>query len=269
MPVLLDLGCCPAGSTPERVVRDRGGKAVVVAPVEPAGLRHDEQPDPDGWVGHVADLVGLHPQALAAGCPVPLAEHVLTWARVAQELDADRWDAVVVPAPGALAVALLEAPAVLLRTLDARLDALAGTVGDDAEAARRVAGLLVLRPRLRALADVAAGASLAGHTARHREHGCDRAVVGLGTVDPADPTAPPRPGLGVRTGDGDLLWWLEVPAGTLPDVHREEDRLLVRVGSAWRELALPPALTRCRATAATVVADRLEVRFTPDPDSWR
>ena len=42
----------------------------------------------------------------------------------------------------------------------------------------------------------------------------------------------------------------------------------MRAGTARRTFRLPAALARCEVRAATVVADRLEVLFVPDPDAW-
>jgi len=268
-PVLLEPGCCPAGTGAAAAVQRCGGKAVVVPPVRGAGLlRDDGSPDADGWPWRVADVVGLDRHAVVAGCPVPLADAVTTWSRVADEVGTDRWDVVVVPLELARPAELVEGPEVLLRVLDARLNALAASVGEDPGTAAHVAGLLRLRPDVVALAEVAGAACGFGTAGQHHGHGCGRpALLGLPAV-PA-PGAQPQPARGVRAEGTAFIWWLELPEGADPQLHQEGDRLVVRVEQLQRSFRLPAALTRCRPEAATVVADRLEVRFEPDPDAWR
>ncbi|MGJ7441399.1 hypothetical protein [Aquipuribacter sp. MA13-6] len=267
--VLLEPGCCPAGSGAAAALERAGGKSVVVAPRPGAGLlRDDGSLDADGWPWRVADVVGLPRAAVTAGCPVPLADAATTWARVAEELAEDRWDAVVVPSGGARAAELVEGPGLLLRVLDARLQALAPSIGDDPRDAASAAGLLDLRPGVAALAAVAAGVTGLGSTVQHARHGCrGTAVLGLPRV--SGPGAAPEPTTGVRPDGAALLWWLELPGGADPDLHQEGDALVVGLEGVRRTFRLPAALTRCRVVAATVVADRLEVRFEPDPDAWR
>ncbi|WP_380168595.1 hypothetical protein [Jannaschia sp. R86511] len=269
--VLLEPGCCPAGAAAVAVER-AGGKAVRVRPATGGSpLREDGTPDAGGWAWRVADVVGISREALLAGCPVPLADAVTTWARAAEEVDAGRWDAVVVPVGSGAAVALLEAPGVVLRVLDARLDATAGAVGDDRVAAAQVAAWVQLRPGFAALADLAGSVGTWGTRARHGAHGCAGAAgLGLPTLDalggPAEPTQ------GVRTGDGRLVWWLELPAGAEPELHQEEDRLVVVTGGSRRTFRLPAALRRCHVRGAAVVDHgprQLEVVFEPDPQAWR
>lgn len=276
--VVLDLACCPAGSAPERTVRRAGGKAVVlaaagVAPVVPTEVcdgEGDVAGDPVAWGWQVAGLLGLHREAVVAGCPVPLADEATTWARVADELAGDRWDVVVLRAAPAGVGRLVEAPEVLVRVLDARLDALAAAVGADPHAAAEVATLLDLRPRLLALRSTAGAAVVVGHPHQHREHGCSRpGALAVASVDRDDPVSAQRPATGVRRDGDGFVWWLDLPAGEVPQLHREDDRLLVATGAQQRTLPLPSALARCAVRAATVVADRLEVRFAPDPDAWR
>lgn len=267
--VLLEPGCCPAGSGAVVALERAGGKAVAVAPRPGAGLlRDDGTLDVDGWSWRVADVVGLPREVVTAGCPVPLADAVTTWARVVEEQAGDRWDAVVVPLGGVRATELVEGPGLLLRVLDARLQALAPSIGDDPRDASRAAGLLDLRPDVAALAAAASALCGLGRSDQHALHGCrGTAVLGLPRV--GGPGETPQPTTGVRTDGTGLLWWLELPAGADPELHQEGDRLLVALEGVQRGFRLPAALTRCRVVAATVVADRLEVRFEPDPDAWR
>lgn len=208
---------------------------------------------------------------MACGVPVPLAHCLLTWAEVRRELDADRWDVVVVQVPPAGAGELLDAPDLLLRVLDARLDALAPGVGADPAAASEAADLLALRPDLLAARAVAETAAAVGHPEQHL--GCDRpGSLGLPTVDhrsPADPGGRARPAVSVRADGDGFVWALALPPGAVPVLARDGDRLAVRAGTARRTFRLPAALARCDVRAATVVADRLEVRLEPDPDAWR
>ena len=213
-------------------------------------------------------LVGLHPAALAAGVPVPLAHHLLTWSDVRRELDADRWDLVVVRVHPDVVADLVQAPDLLLRVLDARLDALASTVGYDPVDASQAADLLALRPELVAARAVAEVACAGGHPAQHE--GCDRpGALGLATVDAQDPTAAPSPATAVRADGDGFVWHVAVPVGVEPELAHQGDRLAVRVGDQRRTFRLPAVLTRCRVRAARVVAGRLEVRLDPDPDAWR
>lgn len=272
--VLLEPGCCPAGTGAAAAVHRSGGKAVVVVPLRGPGspgedlLRDDGSVDADDWPWRVADVVGLDRHAVVAGCPVPLADAARTWARVGDEVGTGRWDVVVLPLAGARAEELLEGPDVLLRVLDARLHALAPSVGEDPWVAARVAALLRLRPDVVAIAGTAGAACALGTVAQHGRHGCtDPAVLGVPAVP--GPGAPAQPCRGVRAEGDDLVWWLDLPAGADPLLHRQGDRLLVQVGGLERSFRLPAALTRCRATAARVVAHRLQVRFEPDPDAWR
>jgi hypothetical protein len=276
--VVLDLGCCPVGSAPQDAFRDAGAKAVVVAgPAETVGdplsregaVRDDGTVDVDSWAWRLADLLGLHREALLAGCPVPLAAEAQVWARVADERDADRWDAVVVPVTSAGAGPLLDAPSLLLRVLDARLDALAPLVGDDPAAATQVASLLGLRPALQRLVAVAAVAVGAGDRAAHAHHGCVRpGGLALGSIDPGS-GALARPGTGARADGDAFVWWAELSGDSLPGLHREGGLLAVEADGCSRTLALPAALARCDTDSAVVVDGRLEVRLVPDPDAWR
>lgn len=282
--VVLDLGCCPAGSSPERTVRGAGGKAAVVTAHGPdvsasrcdSGSRSDvgDVGDsgvvPVAWGWRVAGLLGMHREAVVAGCPVPLAAQVTTWAAVAEELAADRWDLVVLRvAPGA-AGRLLEAPEVLLRVLDARLDGLAAAVAADPGVAVEVEALLELRPLLLPLRATARGTAAVGSPRQHGDHGCPRpGALAVAGVDARDPLGSPRPVTGVDADGDGFVWWLELPPGQVPLLHREDDRLLVETAGQRRTLSLPAALARCTTRAATVVGDRLEVRFAPDPGAWR
>lgn len=270
--VVLDPGCCAAGSQPEEAFRSAGGKALVLTAAT-GGRLHDEPDDaghPDGWSWRVADLLGLHRQAVLAGCPVPLARVASTWAAVVDEVATDRWDAVVLPVPARETPELLDGPRLLLRVLDARLDDLAGAVGDDPQAAAQVAALLGLRPPLAELVAVAAAAVGLGGADEHRRHGCARpGGLAVPTLRRDDVTGAPLPAVGVRSDGDGYVWWVRVAEGAVPQLHHEVDRVLVTVGRERRMLPLPAALTRCTVRAATVVGDRLEVRFVPDPDAWR
>ncbi|MFC3688399.1 hypothetical protein [Aquipuribacter hungaricus] len=285
--VVLDLGCCPAGSQPGTAVRRAGGKVLELATGPDAGpdagpavdvastpgaadsLRLGAPPaDPDGWEGRVARLLGLHAGAVAAGVPVPLADHVVTWARVRRELEADRWDVVVLAVAPYAVPALVEAPAVLLDVVDARLDALAPGAGTDPSAASQLVELLDLRPALVAARDLAEGAAAAGHPGQHQ--GCDRpGSTGLATVDRDDPAGPPVRSVRVEADGDGLVWSVALPRGLRPVLAHDGRRLRVGTGPARRTFRLPAALTRCEVRAARVVADRLEVRFEPHPDAWR
>lgn len=266
--VVLDLACCSLGRAPECQVRVSGGKAVVATTAP--HRRGDEQTEVASWSWQVADLVGTRREAVLAGCPVPLAAELSTWVGVAAELDADRWDAIVVPVPPARVGDLLDAPALALRILDARLASLAPLVGTQPAAAKDVARLLALRPRLLSLRAVADAAVGAGSVADHARLGCDRpGGIALGWVDPADLAGSGAQGTGVRRAQDELVWWAWLGSAAEPDLCREDDRLLVRVGSELRTLTLPPALVRCQVVDAVVVVDRLEVRFRPDPEAWR
>jgi arsenite-transporting ATPase len=53
------------------------------------------------------------------------------------------------------------------------------------------------------------------------------------------------------------------------DLTRTGDELAVTVGGHRRVLALPSALRRCTVVGARLAADRLVVRFEPDPELWR
>lgn len=281
--VVLDLGCCPAGSQPGSAVRRAGGKVLELAagpddgphpgPDRGAGgaegLRLGAPAeDPDGWEGRVARLLGLHAGAVAAGVPVPLAEQAVTWARVRRELEADRWDVVVLAVAPHEVPALVEAPALLLDVVDARLGALAPAAGTDPSAASQLVELLDLRPALLAARDLAEGAAAAGHPGQH--DGCDRpGSTGLATVDRGDPAGPPVRAVRVDADGDGLVWSVALPPGVRPVLAHDGRRLRVGAGGARRTFRLPAALTRCEVRAARVVADRLEVRFEPHPDAWR
>ena len=258
-----------------------GGKAVVLparSRLDPAGSDagsdgaeagdHVGVSNPAGLVQALARLVGLHPEALAAGVAVPLAHHLLTWSDVRRELAADRWDLVVLQVRPAAVADLVQAPDVLLRVLDARLGRLAPRVGSDPVGASRAADLLALRPELVAARAVAEAACAGGHP--HQHEGCDRpGTLGLATVDAQDPTAGPSPATVVRADGDGFVWHLVVPTGVEPELARQGDRVAVRVGDQRRTFRLPAVLTRCRVRAARVVTGRLEVRLDPDPDAWR
>ena len=83
----------------------------------------------------------------------------------------------------------------------------------------------------------------------------------------------PEPGADLvqvaRDADGFLLS-LALPLARRDelDLARSGDELVVTVGGHRRVLALPSALRRCTVAGAVLVADRLEVRFRPDPDLW-
>ena len=225
-------------------------------------------PEATGVTQALARLVGLHPTALAVGVPVPLAHRLRTWSDVRHELATDRWDLVVLRVRPGAAADLVQAPDLLLRVLDARLDAMAPTVGSDPGDAVLTADLLALRPELLAARAVAEAACSAGHPAQH--DGCDRpGALGLATVDAHDPTGRSVPAVAVRADGDGFVWQVAVPAGSEPEVWHQRDRLAVRVGDQRRTFRLAPALTRCRVRAARVVAGRLEVRLDPDPDAWR
>lgn len=303
--VVLDLGCCPAGSRPERAVRRGGGKAVVLDAAQPVDLHpgldsplhplpgsspdgvHDpsdrsSDASPDGssrasaragrdvagWLGRVAGVVGMDPAAVAAGVPVPLAHHLVTWADVRRESEHDRCDVLVVRVAPREAVGLLDAPDLLLRTLDARLEALAPAVGADAGVASEVAGLLALRPDLLAARALADGACVTGATPAHGGHGCP-GLLGAPAVEVDEPTGDVLAGTEVRPVGEGFVWCVAVPPGSVPRLARDGDRVVVAAGEQRRTLRLPAALARCRARAATVVADRLQVHLAPDPDAWR
>ncbi len=294
---MLDPGCCPAGSYPEEAFRAAGGKALRLQPAPSTGdgvheglddaAVHDgpldgggggeggegDGPgglDGGGWLWRVADLLGVHREAVLAGCPVPLAGAVRVWSVVAQEVETGRWDAVVLPTTAAVAGPLVDAPELLLRVLDQRLDGLAGAVGQDPRAAGHTASLLALRPCLAGFAAVAAAAVVMGGTQEHDGHGClQRGGLGLPRLLRHDPAGAAVPAVGVARETDGYLWWVQVPAGTVPELVHEVDRMSVTVAGQRRRLRLPAALRRCTVRAATVVGDRLEVRFLPDPDAWR
>lgn len=263
---MLDLACCAAGSDPAGAIRAAGGKAVVIPPGDPQLRDHALQPH--AWTWQVADAVGLHREAVRAGYPVPLAREMSTWAEVDTELRSDRWDAIVIQVSPPQVANLLEAPELLLRIVDARLDRLAGSVGDDRTAAIEVATLLQVRASLPDLVRTANSAAGYGAATQHRQQGCSR-PGGLGLASIGHSASQDREGHGVRTDDGSYIWWVVVPDGSLPELHREGDRLVVRAGEQRRTFSLPGALARCEVRAARVVGDRLEVSFELDLDEWR
>ena len=73
----------------------------------------------------------------------------------------------------------------------------------------------------------------------------------------------------VRTPDGFLLS-LALPLARRDelDLARSGDELVVTVAGHRRVLALPSALRRCTVAGASLVDDRLQVRFEPDPALW-
>lgn len=245
-----------------------GGKARVVVAAAPEDVHPASDRDPSGWAGRVARLVGTTPEAVAAGVPVPLAHSLLTWSEVRRELEADRCDVAVVRVAPHLVGELVDAPDLLVRVLDARLDALVSAVGADPAAASEAAELVALRPELLLARTVAEAAAAAGHAEQH--DGCARpGSLGLPSADRDDPAGPARSAVTVAAeGDG-FVWTVTLTPGGPPRLARDGDRLVVRCGTSRRTFRLPAALARCDVRAATVVADRLEVHLEPDPDAWR
>ena len=251
--VLLRPGCC-VSTAPDAVVRalEAAGLKAVQVPVGPSAE--------DGARGALADVLGLAGAAVRAGCPVPFATELATWRRVRDELDADRWDVVLVATAGAAAaVELVGAPERLLPVLDARLDEAAPDGGSPG----LVQELLALRREAADQRSLVRAAVVV--------HACDDpagALLGLPLVDGADPLGDPVAVHGVEADGPGYRWWLRV--GGPVEVHRVgDDTLEITSGSVRRGFRLPGALRRCGVQSASVRAGVLQVRFVPDADRWR
>ncbi|WP_336922663.1 hypothetical protein [Aquipuribacter sp. SD81] len=299
MRVLLAVDCCPAGARVPGTVRRAGAKAVVVDAGSHAGeglavlgatvdgadaAREATGADgvdgaedvrvPLAWAARLAGVLGLHADVVAAGLPVPLAGPLTVWDLVAGHVEDARADAVVVTVGAADVLRLVDAPALAVRVLDARLDRLAAPAVDDPAAASALGEALALRRAARALATVAGTAAVVGAASEHAAHGCTRPLLGLDRVAEADPLAAPAPASGVRVEAAGYTWWCDLPSPEPPRLEHDGTALHVRVPGAERSFVLPAALTRCDVEAAEVVLDpaagpRLEVRLRPDPDLWR
>lgn len=255
--VVLRPGCCAATGPADvptllRALAAAGRKAVQV-PAAPSAEDDDARLE-------LAAVLGLARGAVQAGCPVPFATEVGTWRRVRGELEADRWDVVLVATSGhAEAVELVSAPERLLLVLDARLD----EVGPDGASPALVHDLLTLRREAAEQLRVAAAATVLA--------GCDEpagALLGLPLVPAGDPLGEAVPVHGVDAEGRGYRWWLRV--GGPVEVHRVgEDTLEITSGTVRRGFRLPGALRRCDVQSATVRRGVLQVRFVPDAERWR
>lgn len=276
--VVLARSCCAGPAAHEDAAAAvlsavaRQGRKAVLLPRAGHGSRPDgEQDVPDTRPTQLARALGLCDLVVRAGCPVPFLDVLRTWSAVLAELDADRWDAVVLQAGDTSSTLdLLDGPRRLLGVLDARLDDLGATGAPDV-----VADLLALRSRtarMRSRLDEA-GVFVAG--------GCSEPaapLLALPVLDPDDPFATGGQTQGVRVeGDG-WRWWLRT-SGPVDAQHVDEPRveafrvgdelLEVSLGGLSRTFRLPAALGRCVVTGARMSGGVLEIGFEPDVERWR
>lgn len=238
--------------------------SVVLAAVDAAGLKAvtllRRPADEDEVRLPLARAVGLPRSAVLAGCPVPFAAGLAVWRGVQEELDAGRWDAVVVPAGHcAAAVELVAVPERLLDVLDARLD----EIGPDGGSAGLLDDLLRLRRETAGLLPIVRSAMVVAGCAEP-----EASLLALPLVQASDPLGATTATCGTeREGDG-YVWWLRV--GGPVEVHRAgEGTLEVTLGDARRAFRLPAALRRCAVQGAAVRHGVLRVRFAPDAERWR
>lgn len=253
--VVVRPGCCAAATDAADVVQ-----ALTAAGRKVVEVSDGPSVDDDDVRVALAGALGLSRGAVLAGCPVPFAAELGTWRQVRAELDADRWDVVLLSTgSAAAAVGLVGAPERLLRVLDARLDETVPEHG----AAGLVEDLLALRREATELWSVVEAAVAAGACADPAA-----ALVGLPLVDADDALGEVVPAQGVEVEGRGYRWWLRV--GGPVEVHRVGDDVLeITSGTVRRGFRLPGALRRCDVQGATVRAGVLQVRFAPDADRWR
>jgi arsenite-transporting ATPase len=87
---------------------------------------------------------------------------------------------------------------------------------------------------------------------------------------PGGPAGPPWTVEDRLSADGYFLWRLPLPGATRDslDLVRRGEELVLDVAGFRRIVRLPSALRRCTVAGAALREGVLQVRFTPDPETW-